>query len=160
MLVTWNLDRAIILIKEMFPGNFIKIRLREGIFWNFGSKRDPKNMMIFKNCLSGVYPTHGSNSFILITDYYPSIENTHTNDTWICYEASSPCSTDQETVEVVVHGAPTTIPSISAYRCVTTVTRMSHNRTPMNSKGLPSYWNRSRRIIRKRLIICFPVMMR
>ena len=32
---TWNLDRIIILIKETFPENFIKIQPQEGIFWKF-----------------------------------------------------------------------------------------------------------------------------
>ena len=32
---TWNLDRIIILMKETFPENFIKIRPQEGIFWKF-----------------------------------------------------------------------------------------------------------------------------
>ena len=45
---TWNLERVIILIKEMFPENFIEIRLREGIFWKFASKRDHQNMRNFQ----------------------------------------------------------------------------------------------------------------
>ena len=37
---TWNLDSIIILIKETFPENFIKIWLREGTFHNFASQPD------------------------------------------------------------------------------------------------------------------------
>ena len=39
---TWNLDRIIILIKETFPENFIKIRLREGTFHNFAPSARPE----------------------------------------------------------------------------------------------------------------------
>ena len=44
---TWNLDQDHNIDKLMFPENFIKIR--EGTFWNFASKRDPSKPEILSN---------------------------------------------------------------------------------------------------------------